>query len=262
MKYYLKIYASYLKMNLHLLFAHRANFLNNMVSSVAWGIFSVLSIVVLTSKADTVLGWTRDEILLLTGVYSLLMGLFHGLFTRNFEKFSEIFHKGSFDLILTKPLDSQFTMSFTYFSYSALMRVVIGILVIGYIALKSPLTLNSWSILGFFIFLLVGLAILYNVWLIILASTIRFTNLSNLPEFMYSFTGISRYPAEIIKEGFYYAFIFLFPLTLIVNTPVKLIINKATLFDLALSVFSALVLTLIGRKIWLIALRSYTSAGG
>lgn len=260
--FYLKIYASYLKMSLHLLFAHRGNFLNNMVSSVAWGIFSVLSIVVLTSKADTVLGWTREEMLLLTGAHSLLMGIFHSIFTKNFEKFSEIFHKGSFDLVLTKPLDSQFTMSFSYFNYPSLTRIIVGFIVIAYIALNYSLTLTSWSILGFFIFLLLGLAILYNIWLIILASTIRFTNLSNLPELMYSLTGLARFPQEIVKEGFYSIFIFLFPLTLVINIPVKLIINKATIQDLSFSIIFAFLLTFIGRKIWLFALRSYTSAGG
>ncbi len=222
----------------------------------------MLSIIVLTSRADSVYGWTRQEIILLTGVYSLLLGVFHTFFTRNFEKFSEIIHYGKFDLMLTKPIDSQFLMTCQRISFTSLSRVIIGVYVIVYVARTYSLTINTQTIILFTFFMIIGLILLYTVWLLVLTITIKYTKLSNLPEFMFSLTGVARYPQEILKEGFYTFFLLFFPLTLIVNIPVKLLINKQIHSDLFITLATCFFLLYLSRKIWQFALRSYTSAGG
>lgn len=262
MRYYLKVYLAHIKINFSQLSAFRGNFINSVISSSAWGIFSVLSIIVLTSRADSVYGWTRQEIILLTGVYSLLLGVFHTLFTRNFEKFSEIIHYGKFDLMLTKPIDSQFLMTCQKIGFTSLSRVVIGIFVIVYIAGTYSLTVNIQTIVLFTFFMLLGLILLYTVWLLVLTITIKYTKLSNLPEFMFSLTSVGRYPQEILKEGFYSLFLLFFPLTLIVNIPVKLMVNKQIHNDLFITIATTLLLVYLSRIVWQYALRSYTSAGG
>src|SRR3972149_8688112 len=87
---YVRIYRDLLRLNLSSLVAYRSNFVNSVVSSTAWGVFSLVSIVLLTYRVQSVFGWTREEILLLTGVYSVVIGVFHTLFSRNFVRFSRL----------------------------------------------------------------------------------------------------------------------------------------------------------------------------
>ena len=76
MKRYLKIYLSLLRINLIALFSYRANFINSTISSFIWGLFSVISILLLTSRTNSFFGWTRSEIIILAAVYSFLIGIF------------------------------------------------------------------------------------------------------------------------------------------------------------------------------------------
>jgi ABC-type uncharacterized transport system permease subunit len=54
--------------------AYRANFINSVISSLGWGIFSVIFMLLLTNKTSSIYQWSRDEILLLTGFYNILGG--------------------------------------------------------------------------------------------------------------------------------------------------------------------------------------------
>src|SRR3989344_7547774 len=108
MKRYFRIYKQLCIISLSELLAYRGNFLNSLISSLVWGAFSIVSILLLTAKTKSVFGWTREEIILLTCSYSMLIGIFHLVFSRNFEYFSRIMDLGQLDTFLLKPLDSQF----------------------------------------------------------------------------------------------------------------------------------------------------------
>lgn len=262
MKYYLNVYRAIFSINLSNLLIHRGNFLNNIISSISWGIFSVASIIVLTSQTPQVFSWSRDEIILLTGGYSILTGIFHTLFSRNFEKMSEIIHRGQLDLLLAKPVDSQFLVSTRFVNYASLFRIIVGLFVIIFMFNKLSININFWQFLCFVALVIIGVLILYNIWFIAITLTIWFTKLYNLPDFMYSFSSIARFPPEMLKAVSFYIFVFLFPLTLIIALPVKIFLNRFILVDIFWALLIVLMLAIIARKFWLFALKSYTSAGG
>ncbi len=262
MNYYLKVYKSFLSINLSRLLAHRGNYLNSLLASISWGIFGMLTVLLLTYKVDSIFGWSKEDFILIAGVHSIVVGFFHTLFTRNFARFSEIIHYGRLDLLLVKPIDNQFMMTTQYVNFTSLSRILIGIFVIAYLVQKNLIVLNLLNFVGFIFMIFIGLLILYNIWLLALTLTMWFTKISNLPEFMFSLSGMTRFPAELYKEVSYYLFLFLLPLTIVVVTPVKIIIQRASLADLFTALFVVLILTIIARKFWYFALRFYTSAGG
>src|SRR6185312_3229309 len=100
------------------------NFINSTISSVGWGIISIISMYILTAKTSSIYGWNRNELLLLAGVYSVSIGIFHTIFSRNFDRFSKVIHLGDLDSILLKPIDSQFSLSFTLFNYMSITRLL------------------------------------------------------------------------------------------------------------------------------------------
>src|SRR5574341_269965 len=126
MKSYLGLYKTLLHLNAENLLASRANFTTNVISSVSWGLFSIFSIMLITGQANAIFGWRREEILLLTAIYSILIGVFHMLFSKNFERFSNLIYYGQLDGLLVKPVDSQFLVSFWLVNYTSIFRIVLG----------------------------------------------------------------------------------------------------------------------------------------
>lgn len=258
MKKYLNIYKTLLLLNLQVLTAYRANFVNSAISTVVWGSMSFLSIFLLTARTNQVAGWSRNDLLLLTAIYNIVIGSFHVLFSRNFERFSRIMHMAEFDTLLTKPIDSQFSISFWYFNYTSIFRVIVGVIVAAVI-LKSRFFLE---LPVFLLLSLVGITLSYCIWFLISTLMVKYTNLSNIVEVLYQINGFSRYPMDLYRGLGLFAFTFIVPLVIMITVPAKYLASKVTSFDLLMLFGITLLFFITTRLAWKFALRFYASASG
>ena len=260
MKRYFNVYKKLLQLNYHALIVYRGNFVNTVVSSVSWGIFSIVSMVLLTSKTSSIFGWTREEILILTGSYSIAIGLFHMIFSRNFDRFSRIVNLGQLDSILVKPIDAQFLLSFWIINYASFFRIILGIVFTAIMIKNVGLMVDISRIIIFTLLALVGLVLLYSIWFFVIVFTLWSTRLSNLVDLMFTVSGISRYPPEMLRQLSFFVFAFFLPLTLIISTPTKVLLHRANFWDVLFLLLFSVIFLFVARKFWKFALRFYTSA--
>src|SRR6266581_485244 len=104
MKRYLKLYFMLLRIGFISLLTYRTNFFNNALSSILWSSLTIATMVILTARTSTVFGWTRQELLLLTGIYNIVFGIIYAVFASNFEELSQLINKGELDSWLLKPI--------------------------------------------------------------------------------------------------------------------------------------------------------------
>ena len=260
MKQYIVIYKKLLQLNFAMLVAYRANFINSIISTIGWGLFSIISIFLLTSRSSSLYGWTRAELLFLTAGYNIIIGFFHMLFSRNFERFSQIIHFGQLDNILVKPKDSQFLLSFWLVNYTSIFRVLLGVIFVFYLSSSVNINFSFLTIVSFLILSIAGIALLYSVWFMISTLMIWFTSLSNLIDLLYDLNGLTRYPAEMYRGVGQFLLFFLFPFTLMVVLPVKVLLQKILPGEALLLLCVSFLFVLLSRFFWRFALRYYTSA--
>lgn len=260
MKKYFAVLMLLWKLNLASLFAYRANFINSFLINFGWGVVSITQIVILTNRTNNVYGWSRYELYILAGIYSVVIGLFHMFFSSNFERFARIMHRGDMDGYLIKPIDPQFLLTCTLLRPLHFFRILLGIGFIIFVLRLLHITTSLIDITGFVLFVIGGVAILYSFWMLVITLTVWFTNLSNLSDMLYNVSNISRYPsALLLKTGNILLFI-LIPLTLISAVPGQVLIHKVSSIEMVGVVFFATTLFFIARKFFLYALRSYASA--
>ena len=260
MKRYLRVYIKLIYLNAAALIVYPANFYNSLLASLGWGFFSLYSVVLLTVQTKGAFGWSREEILLLNGVYGIIIGIFHTVFSRNFGRFSKVVHQGQLDSVLMKPIDSQYLLSFWEFSWVSISRVFMAL---GYVVIVSRSLAIQTKPVDVFLLLVVGLCgilLLYSMWYMVITLTIWFTRLSNLVELMFNITGIARYPRSMFAQSAGFAFWFLFPLLLIINIPTKVYLRRIDLGEILLLISIAILFFLGSRVFWKFALRHYTSA--
>lgn len=263
MKKYLKVYSKLLQLNLSALLSYRANFINSMISSIGWGTFTFVSVLLLTSRVNSVYGWTRSEILILSASYNIVIGLFHIFFSRNFERFSTVIHYGFLDSILLKPMDSQFLLSFWLVNYIGFFRILVGgIGILIYLIYISHIVITFAGIIGFVLFMILGVITLYSIWYIFSTVIIWQSRLSNIIGLLYELNGVTRYPQEFYKGVSTALYILVLPLSLVVTIPVKALIHKLTLIESIQIICLGGALLFISRRFWKFALRFYTSASG
>lgn len=260
MLYYLRVYKKILQLNLAALTAYRWNFINSTLSSISWGIFSIASIMLVTNHTAKIFEWSREEILLLTGIYGIVLGIFHFFFSSNFDRLSQIIHRGELDIFLVKPIDTQFLLSTSRVGYTSIFRILMNIGFTVYLLNQLAIKLSLFQIASFCFLLVIGILLLYSIWFIISTLIIWFTRLSNLVDLMYTLSNIARYPNEMYQQLVWYVFLFLLPITLVVSTPTKVLLQKALAGDVVLLLLFSVTFFLISRKFWKFALRYYTSA--
>lgn len=262
MKRYLRIYGLLLKLNLSSLLAYRANLINSAIATVGWGIVSIIIMYLLTFRTSSVYGWKPYELILASGMYSILIGVFHMFFSRNFEQFSRTIHLGQLDSILLKPLDTQFTTSMWIFRFTNGFRVLFGVIFVGFMIHAYHLSLSFMQVLLFVILFASSLMLLYAIWFTVSTLTVWFTNLSNVIDFLYTVSNLGRYPPEMLEHtNNVFLYIFL-PLSLVATVPTKVLLQKVSISEGLLLFGCATILFYFSRKFWQFALRFYTSASG
>lgn len=260
MKRYFRVYTMLGRLSLETLLAYRANFVNSIVSSLSWGLFSFFSVLLLVSKTTGVYGWTPTEIILLTCGYSILIGVFHTLFSTNFDRMADLINLGQLDAFLLRPLDSQFSLSFWWVNYTSLTRILLGGGFLWYIIHTSAIPVTAVSAASFIVLVSVGIFLLYSVWFIVTTLLVWFPRMSNVIELLYSISGMARYPGEMYRHALGYIFFLFLPLTLIMTTPIKVLVRKSASWEMILLVVFTICFFMISRVFWKFALRHYTSA--
>jgi ABC-2 type transport system permease protein len=240
--------------------AYRINAINDLVSSMIWSSFSIISILLLTSKTHSVFGWDQHGLLLLTGCFIVIQGGFNILFIRNFSRFARIIDKGDLDTLLIKPIDPQWAISFWIINFPGLFRIFLGTGVIIYVLQTGHIATSFITWIFFFFLAIFGVNLLYSVWFLFATLLIWFPRLSNIIDFMYTLTNVSRYPSGMFTQFKSLWLAFFIPLTLAISVPAKLFVHTFTLTDgISLITVSVLLLT-SSRLFWTYSLRHYTSA--
>ena len=258
---YIKIYWKIIKANTSLVLVYRFNLLTYVLATTSWAIFAVIAVLLYSGQVPTLVGWSRDELLTLTGVFAVVTGFSYTFFLVNFMDLPERINTGELDVLLTKPLDSQFLTTLFHFSHANISRFLIGISILVFIFQNRPI---GWLTLAGFILLLVSaVAILYSVWLLLVTLNFYTRRLDNVIGFLLElFDQTSRTPSDAFRVASSWAFNFLLPLFMVVSFPTKALWGKLSGEMAAATVVTAIVLFVLSRKFWLYSLRYYSSAGG
>ena len=260
MKRYLRIYKALIKINASVILAYRTNFLNQLFSTFAWGAFNFVWIVLLTSKAKMVFGWQGDELVIISIGYIIITGVYYTLCAHNFENFSRIIDRGEFDTILLKPLDTQFQISLLKISYASFIRTIFGTGLLIWWVTSHHFNVGIFQALGFVALVAIGVIMMYAFWFICITILFWFPNLNNMVELLYTINGFVRYPVEMLKASGLTPLLIFIPLSLIISTPVKVLLQKNAWGDIGLLFVLCTILLFLSRIFWNFALKSYTSA--
>ena len=240
---------------------HRGEFFSGLFGSLAWGVLSVVTIHVLTSRSDTVYGWSRNELFILIGVTNIIVGSLLRMFNaENFDRMSSTIQHGDLDAILLKPIDSQFMLSFLYIKLHGFIRLFISIVFTFLMLNLAAIPITAFSIISFVFFAILGYLIIYSIWFLVMTFAIRFPDLHNLSEILYTADGITRYPPQVLWATKIFLFLIFIPYTLVVSIPTKALIHKLTFMDSLVTIGTATILFLVSRALWKFALRYYSSA--
>lgn len=79
-KRYTRIYWQIIKANTSLVLVYRFSLLTYVLATASWAIFAVIAVFLYSGQVPSLAGWSRQELLTLTGVFSVVTGFSYTLF--------------------------------------------------------------------------------------------------------------------------------------------------------------------------------------
>ena len=221
----------------------------------------LLGLQVIFDQTEDLRGWTHSDLIVLVGIHLLVGGLLSLFVQPSMQSLMEGIRLGTFDYVLTKPVDAQLFASLQTVTPQAVPRIAFGIGVIIAGTMRVDTVLDGVDVVLFLLMLGAGLAIIYSFMLILSTLAFWFVKLENvLVIFNTMFGNAGSWPITIYPGWLRVSLTFLVPVAFAVTIPAQSLTGRLEgwtvlgTFALALAFFTT------ARFFWRFALRHYTGA--
>ncbi|MDQ1909756.1 ABC-2 family transporter protein [Paenibacillus sp. GD4] len=241
-------------------FEYRANFAANIMTTLFWLLVAVLTLQIYFFRTDTVGGWSYYEVLALLGVFTAIRGFIEFFLQPNMTRLVSHVRTGTLDYVLTKPIDSQFYVSFRHLVFWRLSDVALGFGMLIYSLWKLGMVPSVTEVLLFIVVFVSSLLVVYSLWMAMMTVSFWAVKVDNLSFLFTSFFETARFPVSVYGGVLRFVLTYVFPVAFITTFPSAALVGRLSYTEGIISVLAAVVCLAASRWFWRHALMSYTSA--
>ena len=259
---YFKIYRLAARNSLIREMNFKMNFLLWMAVELLWTCGQLAFIEVLYGQVNEIAGWTKWQVVALVGCHQIVSQIFQALFYVNLTNLPELVRTGRLDLLLTQPVDAQFSVSTRQVSFDCFVNALVGIGIVTFSLVKLGVMPGIAQLSLCIVAMALGVAVHYAVMFALACISFWSIRAQGFIHGYFSLFHIGRYPEAVFRGTFRFIFTWLVPILWVSNIPAILLARP---FDspwpglLALSLGTCIVLATT-RILWLTALKHYGSA--
>lgn len=261
MKHYFKVFIALISLSFKRFLEHRWNMWGHLSTMILSLLITIFFLEIIFSKVPLIYGWNKSEVFFLMGIFHFLVsGLFFIFFQKCIDFIPYYIHQGELDILLTKPINSQFYLSFRHMRLYELSGLLSGITLIIYSINLLSLSPSLFQWLLLFISIILGLVILYCIYFVLATLGFWIPRMGSLPEIFYTLTSPLQIPIDMLGKELALILTYVIPLGFIITVPVKIFLGKSVLELFFVMVGVSLVLLFLSSVFWNFALKHYTSA--
>src|SRR5512143_995452 len=221
MKNILKLLSAFLKVNVQMSLAYRADTVVNILLNLMWLGWELLSLGIIFSNTETIGGWGFGELVGLLGVFRLVHTFMMALIWPNTEKFNQSIRDGSMDYTLLQPVNSMFLVTFSRIMVWRIWDLVLAFILIVVGVRLAGDTATPLSILTFGVLTVSGAIVVYNLWIVLIALTFWFTKFDNNVTILDALLSAGRYPVTVYPVWLRILVTFVVPVAVATTVPLQ-----------------------------------------
>jgi ABC-2 type transport system permease protein len=256
----LKLLSSFLKVNIQMSLAYRADTVVNILLNLMWLGWELLSLNIIFSNTTTLGGWGLGELIALLGVFRLVNTLMIALIWPNTEKFNASIRDGSMDYTILQPVSSLFLVTFSRITVWRIWDLVLAIiLIVVGINMTGDVT-TPFNILTFILLAITGMVIIYSLWIVLIALTFWFTKFDNNVTILHALLDAGRYPATVYPAWLRVIVTFVIPVAVATTIPLQALRGELGPSQILLFIIVSMASFFVASKIWKRGLKQYSGA--
>ncbi len=126
LKKYLILFYSLLKTSFIADLEYRVNFSLRIFTDIIWYIMQLISFEVLFNYTNLIGDWNRAQMRVFLAILFFVDSFYMVFYQENLDRFSDKVRKGELDLLLTKPIEPQFLVSFQKMAVASFGNMIIS----------------------------------------------------------------------------------------------------------------------------------------
>ena len=256
----LKLLSSFLKVNIQMSLAYRADTVVNILLNLMWLGWELLSLNIIFSNTTTLGGWGLGELIALLGVFRLVNTLMIALIWPNTEKFNQSIRDGSMDYTILQPINSMFLVTFSRITVWRIWDLILAIvLIVVGVNMTGDIT-TPFNILTFMLLATTGTLIIYSLWIVLIAMTFWFTKFDNNVTILQALMDSGRYPATVYPAWLRIIVTFIIPIAVATTIPLQALRGELGSSQILLFVVISIISFWVATNVWKLGLKRYSGA--
>lgn len=256
----LKLLSSFLKVNIQMSLAYRADTIVNILLNLMWLGWELLSLNIIFSNTTTLGGWGLGELIALLGVFRLVNTMMIAIIWPNTEKFNQSIRDGSMDYAILQPINSMFLVTFSRITVWRIWDLVLAIILIVVGINMTGETTTAIHILTFLLLAVTGMIVIYSLWIILIAMTFWFTKFDNNVTILQALMDSGRYPATVYPAWLRVIVTFIIPIAVATTIPLQALRGDLSAQNILLFAMIGIGSFLIATQFWKAGLKRYSGA--
>jgi ABC-2 type transport system permease protein len=241
---------------------YRANFVASVLGTLFWLAMALLTLALFFRHTTRLGGWDYWEVVVLLGVFNTLTGVIEALLRPGVGRLADEVRSGELDLVLVRPVDPQFFISFRRLDVWRVADIVLGLGLTGFALGHLGRTPTALDVLAFGVTLGSAVAVVYAFWLALMSLAFWFVAVENLSVLFDAVYEAARYPVTAYPGALRFLFLYLIPIAWTTTIPASALTGRLNAATVVGSLGVAALSLYLTRRLWKVALRRYTSAGG
>jgi ABC-2 type transport system permease protein len=256
----LKLLSAFLKVNIQMSLAYRADTVINILLNLMWLGWELLGLHIIFSNTTLIGGWGFGELITLLGVFRLVNTLMIALIWPNTEKFNQSIRDGSMDYTILQPVNSLFLVTFSRITVWRIWDLVLAIILIVTGINMTGDIITPVNTLTFILLSVTGMIIIYSLWIVLIALTFWFTKFDNNVTILQALMDSGKYPSTVYPVWLRMIVTFIVPIAVATTIPVQALRGELTPDRVLLFVIVSAVSFGVASQFWKRGLKQYSGA--
>lgn len=258
--FYVRLVAAQLEMSTLTALQYRLGFWTEGLLGLLWSVLGIAPLFVAVDHLGAVEGWGRWELVVLTGCFTILSGLFTALLQPALRESMTHILKGTLDYVLLRPADGLLLCLTCAFRPWHLVEVLGGAALVLTGLSLGAVPVTAMGVLAGLVTGAAGLVALYAFGVLMLCASFRALQLQSLTHVMEALMDFGRWPAQVFPPLLRALFTFVIPLLVMTSYPAEALLGRLSWGTVGQLVAVSATLLTLARWTWLRAIRGYTSA--
>lgn len=205
-------------------------------------------------------GLTPYQMLFFMGTFHLADAVYMVFAFFGIMEIPELIRKGDMDYLLTKPVPSQFLVTFRSFNWFSLTDLVLGVCMIVFALMKMQVTFSWYNLLFFAVMVVNGAAISYALSCLVITLAFITIAVDAVWAIFFEIGELEKYPMGIYPPPWKTIFAVTLPTILVANFPAYFGLGKLSVWELLWFFAASAALLFASHRFWQYGLKKYQSA--